>query len=141
MSIYRRTLAYASLHYYRFFSKRICFAHGICEFTPIFDKQEYEVKQFENALRHESRYLPITRALSLRTFILQSGELSRAETISQMHSAVRRVTGLECRQLLQVERQLLTRPTRGNRIRSIATSTISIDCSHLSSTKRCSDRD
>jgi len=51
--------------------------------------------------------LPIIRATSLRTFILQSGELSKAETISEMHSAVRRVIGQQCRQLLQVERQLL----------------------------------
>ena len=33
--MYRRTLAYASLHYYGFFSKRRCLAHGICEFTLI----------------------------------------------------------------------------------------------------------
>jgi len=74
---------------------------------PLFRRARIRSQQFDNALRHESRYLPIIRATSLKTFILQSGELSRAETISKMHLAARRVTGQQCRRLLQVERQLL----------------------------------
>jgi len=63
---------------------------------PLFPRAIIRSQEFDNALRYESRYLPITRALSLRTFILQSGELAKAETILEMYSAARRVTGLLC---------------------------------------------
>jgi hypothetical protein len=72
--------------------------------------------------------------------MLQSGQLSRAETISKMHSAAKRVPGQQCRQLLQIESSY-TRPTKAHRIHPIATSTMTIDCSQLSCTKRCRDRD
>jgi hypothetical protein len=74
---------------------------------PLFRRARIQSQQFENARRHGSGYLPITRALSLKTFTRQSGESARAERISSMHSAARRVTCQHCRQLLQVERQLL----------------------------------
>jgi len=61
---------------------------------PLFQRARIRSQQFDNALRHESRYLPITQALSLRICILQSGELARAETISEMYTAAGRVTGL-----------------------------------------------
>jgi len=77
---------------------------------PLLRRRRIRSQQCENALRHESRYLPITRATNLQTFILQPGELSTAETISEIHSAARRITGQQCRPLLQVERQLPQTP-------------------------------
>jgi len=71
---------------------------------PLFRRARIRSQQCQNALGHESRYLPIIRAMSLTMFILQSGHSSRVEKISEMHSTVRRVTGQQCRQLLQLER-------------------------------------
>ena len=89
ISLCSRTLAYASLHYYHFFSKWICFAHGICEFTPISTSKNTK-STMRNALQHESRYLLIIRQLTLKKFILQSG------TTSEMHWAARGVIGQQC---------------------------------------------
>jgi hypothetical protein len=51
---------------------------------PLFRRGRIRSQQCENAMWYESRYLPIIRAMSLKTFILQSGELTRAETILEI---------------------------------------------------------
>jgi len=72
---------------------------------PLFRWGRISSQQSRNPLRHESRYLPIVRAMSLKTFIPELGELSTAETMSEMQLAARRVTGEQCRQLLQLKRK------------------------------------
>jgi len=74
---------------------------------PLFRWLRIRSQQCENAMWDESRYLPILWATNLKTFILQSGEWSRGETIWKMHSAARCITSQQCRQLLQVHLHLL----------------------------------
>jgi len=107
---------------------------------PLFWQSRIRSQQFENALQHLSGCLLITRVLSFKMFILQSGKLTWAERISKMQSAVRRVTSQTVDNCYKSPDNSYTHPTRGNRIRSVARSTITIDCSPLSSTKQCRDR-
>ena len=83
--------------------------------------------------------LLITRALSLKTFILN-------QVNYQMQRQFRRCT--RQRDVLEAynvdncynsKDNSYRQRTRGNRIRSIATSKITFDCSRLSSTKRCQE--
>jgi len=69
-------------------------------------------QQVRNRLPHESIYLLITRVLSLRNSIFLVSHLLIAETILEMHLAVRSIPGQQCQQLVHVERQLLHLPNK-----------------------------
>jgi hypothetical protein len=83
-------------------NKWICFAHRICEFTPISTSKNTR-SPIPNKLHQQSRYLPIIQVMSHKIFVLQCGHSSGVETISKMHSTARPLTGRQCRKLLQLQ--------------------------------------
>jgi len=108
---------------------------------PYFDEQEYEV----NNSKMHCDTSPDTYRLHER-WVLRLSSINQVNWQGQRQ--FRRCT--RQRDALQVynvdncyksKDNSYSHPTRGNRIRSIATSTITIGCSQLSSTKRCRERD
>ena len=108
---------------------------------PYFDEEEYEV----NNAKMQCDMSPDTYRLYERRVLRRSTlnqvnyqEQRRFRRCTRQRDALLANNVDNC---YKSRDNSYTRPTRGNRIRCIATSTITIDCSQLSSTKRCKDRD
>jgi len=102
VSLRSRAQAYVPVHYYRSSVNGYVLLTGFASLPLFRQVRRIRSQQSRNPLQHESIDLPITRAMSLKKFILQSSHLTEAEMILMIQWPPKRVS--QCRQFLRVPR-------------------------------------
>jgi hypothetical protein len=118
------------LHYYRFFSKRIRFAHGILRVYPFSDARHHRVNNSEYCPPNEILKHHCCEAWSIDHSIIQLSHLMAVKS-SETNWRTRRVTG-NYDEYHEYKTQLSDPANERNRIRSIQSSSSTLPASQLS---------